>query len=603
MSRYSYRFAGKIKPNKKQGVPTHLLFIDTETYTRYTKDNRVLFPLRLGIAIYNRIDKSGSVKHRFISRFTTPKEFTTMLQSYLHKGKTLYVFGHNIGFDIRVLNLPFLFDKLKWSSQPPIINNRMFIWRVQTPQGNIAFVDTANYGVISVAQLGEDLHYPKLHIDFRTKDTEKLFEYCQRDVEVIEKFMQDYILFIRSNNLGTFRLTLASQALTAWRTRFMQNDVYLHMNDVISDFERTAYHGGRTECFRIGKLPKHDYYYLDVNSMYPYVMKNFPMPTKLVGYSEKIDINKLPTIFSKYYIIADCIIDTDINAFPLVYEDRLVFPIGKYRVTLHHSELEYAYEHGYLVKILGASLYQKAIIFSEYVDFFYMVKVNATKEGNVSWRYISKLFLNSLYGKMGQLKPNRIEIKGEFPKDILRQTGYNTVLKVHTDEIIWFGRGWIEYKKGESTYSFPAIAGAVTAYARMTLFNYIAQAGKSNVFYCDTDSLITNKTGYNNVGDKISSSDLGKLKLEKRSSTLQIWGNKDYKFGKETKTKGISHKAKKVSDDEWEQLQFQGFHAWMSNQSTRIPFATKIVKRRRFKYNKGIVDYSTGIVTPIKLTF
>lgn len=601
--RRAYRYPGKIKTNKRQGIPAHCLYIDTETYTRYTTDNRILFPLRLGVAIYNRMDKNGAVKHRFISRFTTPQQFIKILSDYLHKGSTLYVFGHNIGFDIRVINLPFLFDKHGWTSQPPIINNRLFIWRVNTPAGNIAFVDTANYGVISVAQLGEDLHIPKLHIDFRTKDTEALYEYCKRDVEVIEKFMQEYMLFIRSNNLGNFQLSLASQSMLSWRTRFMHKDVTLHNHDDISLFERAAYHGGRTECFRIGKQSKSRYYYLDVNSMYPYVMKHYPMPTKFICYSEQIDLNKLPAVMEKYYLIADCIIETDTPAYGLVKDDKLIFPIGKFRVMLHHAELAYAITHKHLRKIIGYSLYYKAVIFDEYVDWFYSVKLKATETHNVSWRYISKLFLNSLYGKMGQLKPNRIEIKGKFPQNIMRQTGYNTTLKAHIDEIIWFGRGWIEYRKGESTYSFPAIAGAVTAYARMTLFSYMEIAGLENVFYVDTDSIITNKIGYNNVADKISPVDLGLLKLEKVSSTLRIYGNKDYKFGKDVRIKGISHKAKKVSDDTWEQLQFQGFAAWMSNILTRVPFATKIIKTRRMKYNKGIVDEITGKVTPIKLTF
>ncbi len=601
--RRSYRFAGKIKANKRQGIPTHCLYLDTETYVRYTRDNRVVFPLRLGVMIYNRMDKNGAVKHRFISRFTTPNQFITLLQSYLHKGKTLYVFGHNIGFDIRVLNLPHQFNKLNWQSSPPIINNRMFIWRVQTPQGKIAFVDTANYAVISVAQLGDDLHFPKGHIDFRTKDVEKLFEYCQRDVEVIERFMQDYILFIRSNCLGTFQLTLASQALMAWRTKFMSSPIYLHNRDDIALFERSAYHGGRTECFHIGKLPEKDYYYLDVNSMYPYVMKCFPMPTKFIAFTDKIDMSRIDAILAKYYVIADCLIDTDKPAYGIVYNERLTFPIGQFRAALHHDELAYAIAHNHVIKILGLSLYTKAYIYSEYVDWFYAVKSKASIDGNVSWRFISKIFLNSLYGKMGQLKPNRIEIKGKFPNDILRQTTYNAELKVHADEVIWFGRGWYEYRQGESTYSFPAIAGAVTAYARMLLFRYMEVCGLSNVFYCDTDSIITNKQGYDAIQPYLSASELGLLKLEKHSKVLRIWGNKDYKFGREIKTKGISHKAKKLGDDTWEQLQFQGFKAWMSNQLTRVPFATKIVKRRKFKYNKGIVDYETGIVTPFNLSF
>lgn len=416
----SFRKPGKISTLTNQGTPINCLYFDVETFTKYTRDKRVIFPPRLGIAIFNKMDENGQLKHRFVTRFTTPQQFIEIVLQYLHKSEPLYIFGHNVGFDIRALSLPRLFRKLEYKSEPPIINHRMFIWTVKTPVGDIKFIDTANFAVISVEQLGDDLGYEKLHIDFRTNDIEALYKYCQRDVEIIEKFMQSYIYFISSNKLGKFCYTLASQAMTAWRTRFMDTDVYIHCNDDVSQFERNSYHGGRTECFFIGKAPKSKYYYLDINSMYPYVMKYNQMPTKFVGLSSKIDYTNLPKILDKYYVIAECELNTDEPAYGIVYDSKLIFPIGQFTTVLHHCELEYAYQHNHIIKIKRMALYKKELIFSSYVDFFYDVKLKATLEHNASWRFIAKIFLNSLYGKMGQLNPIRIKLRGTFPNDIIR---------------------------------------------------------------------------------------------------------------------------------------------------------------------------------------
>jgi hypothetical protein len=56
-------------------------------------------------------------------------------------------------------------------------------------------------------------------------------------------------------------------------------------------------------------------------------------------------------------------------------------------------------KYGYKFKILRGYLFDEANIFSEYVDYLYKLKVNSDKK---SPDYIiSKLLLNTLYGRFG----------------------------------------------------------------------------------------------------------------------------------------------------------------------------------------------------------
>lgn len=591
---------GKLKKLKSQSIIQRLLFFDTETYINETKPKYFEFPLRLGVAIYVELGTEANIIRREETIFYSTDEFLDLLRRYTHKGKLLNVFAHNIGFDIRVLHLVHRFIELGWTSKPPIINAKTFIWKVHTDRGNISFLDTANYGVISVEKLGEDLGLPKLDIDFNTSSDIDLITYCRRDVELLEQFILGFITLLHTHQLGAFKYTIASQSYTTYRTVFMDKQPSIHNNQEALDLERKAYHGGRTEAFFIGKLKGDTFYDMDVNSMYPYVMQKYSMPTKLLSIAHNTSPKLILSQMEHYYFIADVTLNTDTNLYPVYDGKKLIFPTGEFRAYLHHIELKYAIEHNHVVKVHTSIKYSMDTIFKEFIDFFYPLRQEHKKQGNASWSLVIKLLMNSLYGKTGELQSHREVIGFCDDNDIFIEPLSYIASQKRGHQIGWFGTVYFDYKQGETLNSIPAIAGAITAYARYTLFQYIQEARPENVFYCDTDSLFINSIGYRNIKHLIDNTKLGSLKQEAKSKNVTIYGAKDYIFGKVHKTKGVNAKAEQTSANSWEMLQFQSFNEWMKNGQDSPPNARKITKQRRSPYNKGLVT-EDGPVIPFHL--
>lgn len=591
------RMEGNLKRLKSQSKIQRLLFFDTETHIIEYEKGKFEFPLRLGCAIYVELDSKLEIKRRKVYEFYSIEDFMDIIDRHNHRSKLLHIFAHNVGFDIRVLKLPTLFNDIGWTSKPPIINMRAFLWRVKTDKGNLQFLDTANYGIESVEKLGEDLGYPKMQANFKTMTNQELMTYCIRDTEIIEKFILSYIHFLDHYELGAFKYTLASQSMTTYRTSFMDIQPYLHNHSKITDLERCGYYGGRTEVFKIGTFYGEDFYNVDINSMYPYVMKTCEMPIRLLSYVDNPPIQKLANIIDNYYCIAEVELDCDLNAYPLRTPTSLHFPIGTFRTTLHHAELEIALELGHIKHIYTLAKYKKGILFERFVDFMYSKRLEYKELGNKSWVLIIKLLMNSLYGKFGALEPHRKLIGYDDKSSIWRVDGFNMMLQRRVFEISWFGEVYQEYKEGETFISNPAIAGAITSWARITLFRYMLLCGRENVFYCDTDSLILNSCGYERIKEHIDSKHLGKLKLEDKARHVVIHGAKDYIFGKQYKVKGVSKKAKKVSMNKWEVLQFQSFTAWMNEKGEGLPKAYAQTKERKHIYSKGVI-LDNGDVIP-----
>jgi len=509
-----------------------------------------------------------------------------------------------------------------YHSKPPVINNMVFIWFASKGKRSIVFIDTSNIGVRSVAALGQDMGYEKGNVNFDNVDHETLLEYCIRDVEIIGQFTTEYIKFLREHNLGNFKLTLASQSLQAYRTRFNNNDIYIHMWYDALVLERDAYYGGRTECFILGDIQDDAFYYLDVNSMYPYVMKNMELPTKLykrINYPTIEDLIE----YDDYYLIADVTLNTEDNVYPLRLTNdkdaynylnnpsknspypqgkhrRLIFPTGRFRTTLHDVEIKHALDNDDIIKIHRLVVYERGKPFKDYVEFFYKLKREYTEQQNKSWRLVSKLFLNSLYGKFGQLLSHRENLETDNDYKVLRETHYNAETEEHYAILFWYGKAIREYKRGETAFSSPAIAGAITAYARYVLYMFIEQAGKENVYYTDTDSIMTNAVGYNNLKNTLDDYELGKLSLEKQSDSLIIHGNKDYKFGDDTKLKGVPRNAKPLEENSWIYIQFEGFISWFNKGGTTGMVGERRIKRRLGEYHKGIV-LDNGLILPYRL--
>ena len=620
--RKSYRKEGFLGDRKRQTIPKHLLFLDTETSVIENDDKIIHFDYKLGVGIYVELDKTGDVKTRKVYTPETKESFVKLIKDLAEKHKHLYVFAHNMGFDLRVLYAFKLLSAIGWDSEPPIINNMVFIYTCSKNKNKISFIDTANLGVRSVDQLGKDMGYDKLEVDFNTVSDEELLTYCIRDTEILERFVLEYIRFIMEHELGAFKVTLASQALTGFRTRFMDESIWIHCNLGAINLERDAYYGGRTEAFRLGYIGEQKYYYIDVNSMYPYVMTHRPMPFQLLKPSDKAYNHPIEENVKDLYVIADVTINTDMNDYPLrltnkdteynklknphnlEYPDstskRLIFPTGQFRTTLHLAELQQAVKHGHIVEVHRKALYTTNNPFDDYVKHFYDAKNKYGLEGNKTWRTIAKLFLNSLYGKFGQLQPHRQNQGKQTEYAYTRIHIHDSIKEIHYQELYWNYEKIIEYKQGETAFSNAAISGAITAYARMYLNDTRRLAGIENVYYMDTDSMIVNQEGFDNISHLIDSEKIGRWDIERTSRRLIIHGNKDYVLDGHTKHKGIQKTAIKKSFNLWRFLHFEGFITWWKTGAIGGARGEYRTKRRLGEYYKGIVD-NNGIIHPYHL--
>lgn len=594
-NRYPHRLPG----NKSSEAPSACIWVDTETRddVQPNGDKRQL--LWFGWACYRRRRGPGKWSAPEWHRFETRESFWSWCLGKARNRTRLYVFAHNGAFDLPVLGAFSELPKRGWQMTKAIVDAPPMDITWKSGSMTLRFVDTLNYWRLPLDTIGDSVGLRKLTMPSRDAPQHRWDAYGRRDVKVIMRAVIRWVDFLQAHDLGGFKGTLASQAFTAYRHRFMPVPIMIHDDPRALALERASYVGGRTECFRLGIL-EGEYFYVDVNSMYPGVMRKRPYPCSLQSVHREPALDTLHRWAIERGVIADVIVETDKPLFPLVDDGTLIFPVGRFRVTLAGPELKLALDRGLVRRCFLAAVYNMAELFTDYIDTLYHERMKARLAGDLTSYWLFKIMMNSLYGKFGQRGRIWRDVGIEHPDTIELYTEING----HTNQVTHrrtFGGIIQEWQdEGEAFHSFPAIASYITSHARLVLLQAIEAAGWDQVLYCDTDSLVMTRTGFDRIQHLCDPARIGAWAVEAALTRLELHGPKDYVFDETRRVKGIRQSASWLPHDRALQDRFVGFKGLLRRKSLDAPIVAKVVKKQHRQYRKGTVD-AEGRVSPFRL--
>lgn len=354
------------------------------------------------------------------------------------------------------------------------------------------FKDSLKILNFSVDKIAKSFNLPisKLSIDykaFRSKDhklTKEESDYIRNDVEIMARALN-----IMMNEQGHTKMTIASDALNDFKEITPAFKFLFPVLDVDIDADiRKSYKGGFTYLNPLYREKETGAgIVFDVNSMYPAKMKYEWLPWSIPEPFEGEYIQD--DIYPLYIQKISCCFDLKKGKIPSIQiKNSASFMPNEYLESSHGEMVELTlcnpdfelflenYDVHDLIYLGGWKFRQKKGIFSDYIDKWTASKIQAKKDGNGAMYTISKLFLNSLYGKFG-LNPN---CQKKIP--VIRPDG---------------GLGYVygEMEQRESIYV--AVAAFITAYARRYIIESseaireysLKKYDKDCYVYSDTDSI------------------------------------------------------------------------------------------------------------------
>ena len=522
------------KKTKQRICKKRIFGFDIETY-----DNNLKFLLSsvVGYDRYNnKYEKTFYSKEDFIKELKTNLIF-----------RNSYIFATNLGFDFfgsffkledenfnicmpdsKLLFATTYFNGNEFSSSKKQDNKSHRV------RASLTFIDTLNYAQMSVKKMGEIIGMPKLESpEFGNypKDQEEMdymIKYNLRDSWVTYKFMK--FIIEKTEELGaTFKLTAASTAMSLFKNKYL-GDKVIFGNKVETLRELfKSYYGGRTEVFRRGYFKNVNFY--DINSLYPSQMKLqvFADPNSQRTSRKNTDnfiMNYEGTSHVKIQIPFQ-----NIPPLPFKTKDNTIYPYGIISGHWSHIELRYAIEEcGCKILEVYSSIYYllQCRPFEKFIDDMYTLRNKYKAEKN-PMEVVTKLFMNSLYGKFGEKFDDK---GGIIHKD--------TITKEQIDECDKLDRvgDYFVIRQGNEpkSHCIPIWAIYVAAYGRIRLHQELVK--HPNTIYSDTDCMMT--------PDEVeTSNELGDWKLEmeiKEGITVRpkFYATVDASNNEVVKIKGLS---------------------------------------------------------------
>ena len=424
------------------------------------------------------------------------------------------VYFHNMRFDGNFIIQWLLKNGYKYASKPQEKESRSFttlisdkgLWyqieiffKIKGKTVNkVTIQDSLKLIPLSVKAIAKSFHLPiqKGSIDYASHDflpegsdlTPEEEEYVIHDVQIVEHALNFF------HNQGLNRMTIGSCALEEFKKLIKKKYFKMYFPPPFYDEDvRRAYKGGFTYLnpkFKNKSL--RNMIVLDVNSLYPSVMRGcdgevlpygtpifyrgeyqedilYPLYIQKIRCGFKLKPNKIPTIqikHSMYYQGNQYLTSSDGDR-PTLYLTSVDLKLFFEQYEVYDPE----FISGWKFKGINAEA-----IFGEYVDKWSEVKIKSKEEGNHGMYLISKLFLNSLYGKFG----SAVTMQSKEP---------------YLDE-----HGNIHFKMGEAETKegvYIGMACFITAYSRLKTISaaqkitdeYNAGRSKIQFVYADTDSL------------------------------------------------------------------------------------------------------------------
>lgn len=589
-----------LRVNHRCEIPGRMVVLDTETED-WTPRGVKLQRARLGWTVYAELGSRAEVKYESWNAWMDRYKMVQYLEGLAVERGTLWIVGNNIFFDLQAAGFFPCFAGWGWKLDFCYENQLTYMLICSRERSILKVVSLTNYYAASVKDLGEMLGKPKLEVDFRTSTPEELSVYCRRDTEITYEAFLAWVRFVVEDDLGNFSLSRAAQSMAAFRHRFMTTQILIHQEKDIRELEGRAYFGGRTEAFFIGKPKGGPFVQLDVNSMYPFVMKWRPMPCALNDVLDNPSLEDCKWILRDRLVVADVELETDVPIYALREEEKILFPIGRFRTCLCSQGMREAIARDHLRKVYRLLTYTPGFLFEAYVDHFYDMRKEAKRTGDRVKDSTAKLMLNSLYGKFGEKRPASTNRSPCDPALYSREEIYDTVDDVNTFVTCLLGTRTEEIGQEYSPRSVVAIPAHVTEYGRMMLWSIMEKIGREKVLYCDTDSIIMRASDLDSVKDTIDATELGSLKIDAEYNALEIFTAKDYQTDTVRKLKGIPKNAKEIAPGTYT---FPIFYSQKMHLTRRIDSGFLIEETTKMisgEYDKGIV-FPDGHVEPFTLT-
>lgn len=508
----------RLSGNALEDSPHEVIVIDTET-RMHGEGTCEVHTLRCWAAVMmRRHGRNPSRPRREAAEGLGAPALADWLESRVRTTPTVWVYTHNLSFDLSVTRLPLLLVDRGWQiTQHNLASDAPWARLVKGGKA-VKLCDSASMLPYSVAHLGAHLGMGKLELPDQDEGDQAWLARCRRDVEITAAALEQAMDWWDARELGHWSSTGPRTGWNAYRhlcipgrehrvieQRGPGTESWIshgHGFPVIDPdpdarmFERSALCQGRREAWRLGQLPEGTYAELDFRHAYLSVAQHFPLPCRRGLAFESLECSSRYVDDPNLSIIAQVTLRTAVPRYPLRGRAGITYPVGTFTTVLCGPEIAEARRRGELVAIGAGYYYRLSWHMQPWADA--MAAVIDAPEGRhpAMGVLLCKAWSRTVFGVWAARRSN-VVIEGTSPEGGWHaEHGTDTQSGAKCTILNMAGRWQYIVRDQEADDSFPGVLAWVQSHIRVALGAVVDQIPDRYMVNCSTDSVLVQYAGY-----------------------------------------------------------------------------------------------------------
>lgn len=356
----------------------------------------------------------------------------------------------------------------------------------------------------------------------------------------------------RGNARAGFGPTLGTLALGMIRSFAPPRVMCTHSDADAKALERSAGFGGRASVWFVGRIgdgcgvnpPRRGrngeplnarepgpVTQVDVRSMYGSIMRDFPLPVKLIRYTERVSVPELVQTCERFGVLARVLVSTPVAEYPLRRGERVLFPTGRFLTTLTGPEIQHLLLQGQVLECQAMCVYHNSSVLSLPASSLLNARSRAALAGRASDACFLKLLLNAMPGKLSQRAGRWVRSPDD---DEPGRWGEGRKVSRKSDRTIRYryvcGLAWRFDDDEAGAGPYAAAFSYIAAYGRLMMANIRQYLRPRVVVSQDTDGLWvlgTNKQTLDALGP-LAGEGPGRMRVVGSASNARFLGPRHY---------------------------------------------------------------------------
>lgn len=479
-----------LEPAGRTWTPPVLAFLDTET-TPLADGDREILTLRCWVAS-RVVRRQHNAKKPGVTTAngTTGPELADWLDAMTVGTETLWLYAHNLGFDLATTRLLTRLPALGWTLGSCSLSDQAPVIKMAKGRRRITMVDSWSWLPTSLSGIAPMTAHRKRSLPGDDAPADLWLARCTDDVLVLADAILTLMEWWEANDLGHWSTTGAGCGWSTLRRRIGETSLFVDPTPDRRAFERRAIYGGRRDCTAWGQLTEGPWIALDFEAAYPTLAKHLTVPAVPKELETAPPLVTLANPRTSEGWVAEVRLATDEARYPVRWGSDVILPVGTFWTTLAGPELAAAVLRGAVTEVGTAWRYRCMTSLSSWADWVLRVMGQVERTDPDVARFAAKTWGRSAIGKTAG-HTSTVAARGPaLVQGWSAVPGWDAAKAAPGVLADLAGQRWWIVKDQEAHDAMPAVFAWIESACRARLRAALDELGEDTWVQCDTDGIL-----------------------------------------------------------------------------------------------------------------